>query len=80
MICSNLVCQRSFQPKRRDQVFCAPKCRMRYFQLARRIGQAVLATLAYEIREITMMRDTVKESTAEKEGSATKSQRGQEGL
>jgi hypothetical protein len=35
-------CERVFQPKRENQRFCAPACRGRFFELARRIGVGLL--------------------------------------
>jgi hypothetical protein len=37
-VCKDLYCKNEFIPKRRIQVFCSPKCRVKYFATAREIG------------------------------------------
>ena len=41
-LCRHLACEQVFQPKRENQRFCAPACRGRFFELARRIGVGLL--------------------------------------
>lgn len=36
--CRGVDCGTQFYPKRKDQVFCSPACRLKYFNVARAIG------------------------------------------
>jgi hypothetical protein len=40
--CKGIGCGKVFFPKRKDQVFCSPNCRTRYFESAREIGIILL--------------------------------------
>jgi uncharacterized ferredoxin-like protein len=41
-VCRLPGCERSFEAKRKNQSFCTPECRGRFFELARRIGVGLL--------------------------------------
>jgi hypothetical protein len=40
--CRGIYCNTSFSPKRKDQVFCSPTCRAKYFSVARAMGLILL--------------------------------------
>lgn len=39
------LCNKVFNPKRKNQVFCCPSCRLRYFDLGRRIGVVLIENI-----------------------------------
>lgn len=39
------LCNRNFTPKRKDHIFCSPSCRLRYFDVARRIGVILIENI-----------------------------------
>jgi hypothetical protein len=47
ILCSGIDCTTAFQPKRKDQAFCSPHCRMKYFSTARNLGVILLEESRY---------------------------------
>lgn len=39
------LCGKNFTPKRRDQVFCSASCRLKYFEIARRVGMIAIENI-----------------------------------
>jgi len=48
-LCQGVNCKNEFTPKRKDQRFCSPECRKKFFRLARKLGANVLHSLKSEI-------------------------------
>ena len=42
ILCGGISCKVEFQPTRRDQGFCSPSCRVKFFRVARKLGAALL--------------------------------------
>jgi hypothetical protein len=50
ILCKGFDCRNKFIAKRRNQVFCSPKCRLSYFATARKIGIILLEMMDYNPR------------------------------
>lgn len=48
--CRGIACNVEFQPIRRDQDFCSPYCRVKYFSMARGLGSILLERARREKR------------------------------
>lgn len=42
ILCMGIGCKEEFLPERKDQVFCSPNCRLKFFTMARKLGVALL--------------------------------------
>ena len=41
-VCRGIGCEAKFSPRKKHQVFCSASCRKQFFEIARRIGVALL--------------------------------------
>jgi hypothetical protein len=51
ILCGGIGCKVEFVPIRKDQVFCSPSCKSRYFAFVRKLGDALLKAHAVEVNE-----------------------------